>query len=107
MSKSARPAARPEWKYKLRPSKDNLARASNAALLTSGPTFVGTDQGAALLARVETHRSRRPTVPGRSESRKISSPSRRIAGRKSFTGLLSSATRTAEAKDPSGPSALE
>jgi len=58
-------------------------------LLTPGPRFVGNDHGSDVLARVDVHRSWPPYVPGRFESKRISSPSRRRFGRLSFDAVFS------------------
>jgi hypothetical protein len=66
-----------------RPSEDKYDGASFEGLFTIGPRFEGADQLSNAVGRVDTHRSAPPCVPGRFEKKMISSPSKRMVGRRS------------------------
>ena len=90
-----KPSGRSDVKTNVKPSPDKAASESLNGPFTAFPRCCGTDQGAEGDLRVEIHRSRRPTPAmsggaGRFESMITSRPSKRIVGRKSFCGVLSS-----------------
>ena len=73
---------------------------SESAEFTARPRFTGGDQGSWARERVAVQRSS-CREPGRFEKKKISSPSERIVGRASVSGVLSSLISVAAAKEPS------
>src|SRR5438445_13566375 len=82
------PGRSADAKYSAVPLNDSDGRKSfdcstsggRGGLLTMGPRFTGTAQGSAVLARVATHKSDAPFVPGRSEPRNMSSPAHPTGG---------------------------
>src|SRR2546422_42659 len=109
MYRSSRPLppGRSAVNRSVRPSADRLGCASLASVLTGNPRLMGVLHGAPNAGRVVTQMSCEPAaLPGRSDDRNSSRPSKRIVGRKSLPSLLSSSTRTAGPNVPPGPSAL-
>src|SRR6185295_3831629 len=95
-----KPPGRSDVTKRLRPSDDRYEGPSFEGLFTTGPRFTGVDQLSDTVWRVDAQRSAPPSVPGRFEKKMISRPSKRIVGRRSACGLLSSETSVAGPKDP-------
>src|SRR6266446_29635 len=101
------PPGRSAENRSVRPSADRLGCASLASVLTGDPRLMGVDHGAPNAGRVATQMScEPPALPGRSDDRNSSRPSKRIVGRRSLPSLLSSSTRTAGPNVPPCPSTL-
>src|SRR5262245_19186577 len=100
MSAAPSTPARVVPKYSVVAPHDKNGRLSFALLLTLGPAFAGSDHTSDVLARTDTHTSSPPNPPGRLESKKISRPSLRRWGRKSFRAVLSPAASTGGCRVP-------